>query len=402
MNILWISPFLLHPTRCGGQIRSLGILGQLHQRNNIHVVAFQLPGQEEGVARMNEYCTSADRIPHILPRRGSARFLMQALENCWSTLPLTIARDRSAPMRRRLEELMACGRYEVVVCDFLSQAVNVPAVEEVVLLQHNIETVIWRRMAEEAPTALQRWGYSRQAERMFAFERRVCQNAAHVIAVSKLDAATMRDTFEMERVSSISTGVDGEYFRWAGGVTVKANLVFMGSLDWMPNINGIQWFVAEVLPQIRQRKPDCTLALVGRNPTTPIRQLSERDPQIHLYADVPDVRPYLWGAHAAIVPLKVGGGTRLKIYEAMAAGTPQVSTAVGAEGLEVEHGENILLAESPEEFASACLRLLEDEQARVRIAESALLMVNERFGWLQVGRNFEQILSQVRKRSRVH
>jgi glycosyltransferase involved in cell wall biosynthesis len=305
-------------------------------------------------------------------------------------------------MRRRLQELMACGRHEVVVCDFLSQAVNVPAVEQVVLLQHNIETMIWRRMAGQAPTALHRWLYSQQARRMFAFEKRVCQNAAHVIAVSKLDAATMRDTFEVERVNSISTGVDGEYFRRPGDLTMKSDLVFVGSLDWMPNIDGIQWFVTEVLPQIRQRRPDCKLALVGRNPTSLVRQLCERDPHIHLYADVPDVRPFLWGAHAAIVPLKVGGGTRLKIYEAMAAATPQVSTTIGAEGLEVEPGKDILLAESPEDFASACLLLLDDEQARVRIAESALRMVNERFGWPQVGRAFEEILQQVRKRPRVH
>src|ERR1035438_6870546 len=197
---------------------------------------------------MNEYCTSADRIPHILPRRGTVRFLTQALENCWSPLPLTIARDRSVPMRRRLQALMACGRHEVVVCDFLSQAVNVPAVEQVVLLKHNIETMIWRRMAGQAPTALHRWLYSQQARRMFAFEKRVCQNAAHVIAVSKLDAATMRDTFEVERVNSISTGVDGEYFRRPGDLTMKSDLVFVGSLDWMPNIDGIQWFVTEVLP----------------------------------------------------------------------------------------------------------------------------------------------------------
>ena len=392
MKILWISPFLLHPTRAGGQIRSLGTLRQLHERNDVHVVAFQLPGQEEGVARMSEYCSSHDRVTHSLPARGSLRFLQQAVANCASSLPLTIARDRSAAMRRLIQAHMTSGRYDVTVCDFLSISVNVPSMEDVVLFQHNVETVIWRRMAQEAAGQLQRWNYAVQAGRMESFERQTCRRARHIIAVSEKDSATMRQMFDVNRVTPIATGVDVDWFRPPERAERIADLVFTGSLNWIPNIDGLRWFVTAVLPQIREQKPDCSLAVVGRNPTAAVLQMAEKDALIKIHADVPDIRPYLWGARVAVVPLKVGGGTRLKIYEAMAAGTPQVSTTIGAEGLLAEHGENILLADTAEGFAAACMLALEDEAKRSAISASALRMVNERFGWQQVGREFEQIL----------
>ena len=392
MKILWISPFLLHPTRSGGQIRSLGTLRQLHQRNHVHVVAFELPGQEEGVPRMKEYCSSQERVPHALPERGSLKFLRQAAENLRSPLPLTIARDRSRAMQQLIAGHMASGGYDVMVCDFLSMAVNVAALERAVLFQHNVETIIWRRMAREAPTPLHRWNYTGEARKMFAFERDACRRAKHVIAVSESDAASMREMFGAERVSATPTGVDIDYFHPPADHGFEADLVFTGSLNWIPNIEGLEWFVSDVLPLIRRRRPDCTLAIAGRNPTPAIRGLCERDSRIRLHADVPDIRPHMWGARAAIVPLKVGGGTRLKIYEAMAAGTPQVSTTIGAEGLVVEHGSNILLADAAADFAEACLLLIENPERRNRMAGNALRMVAERFGWLQVGRDFERIL----------
>ena len=392
MKILWISPFLLHPTRAGGQIRSLGILRQLHRRHRIHVLAFQLPGQEEGVARMSEYCSSADRIAHTRPDRGSVEFLLQALGNTISRLPLTIARDRSSAMQRLIRDHAHSGGYDVIVCDFVSMAINVPDMQDVVLFQHNVETVIWHRMADESSSRLRRWNYRQQAQRMCAFERNICRTAKHVIAVSEPDAELMRTMFGVSRVTSVSTGVDVDFFRPPDHADRTSDLVFTGSLNWIPNIDGLAWFIAEVLPRIRERKPDCTLAVVGRRPGPEIHRLVGADPRILLRADVPDIRPYLWGARAAVVPLKVGGGTRLKIYEAMAAGTPQISTVVGAEGLVAEHGKNILLADSAEEFAAACLLVLEQENTRKHISESALQMVTDRFGWAQVGGEFEQIL----------
>jgi glycosyltransferase involved in cell wall biosynthesis len=229
---------------------------------------------------------------------------------------------------------------------------------------------------------------------MFNYERQVCQAARHVIAVSDLDAETMRNRFGPVRVSSIPTGVDVEYYTPPDAPEPIADLVFTGSMDWLPNIDGIRYFSEEVLPIIQQRRPETTLAIVGRNAGSEIQQLSQKNPRIRVTGTVPDVRPYLWGAAIAIVPLRIGGGTRLKIYEAMAARVPVVSTTIGAEGLSVQPGENIRIADSPDSFAAQCLELMEQPAAAQRQSAAAWNLVNDHFSWAQVTKHFEAALDK--------
>jgi glycosyltransferase involved in cell wall biosynthesis len=220
----------------------------------------------------------------------------------------------------------------------------------------------------------------------------VCQTAAHVIAVSAVDADRMRQRFQAPRVTDIPTGVDLDYFRPRGSSQPVADLVFTGSMDWLPNIDGIKWFVQEILPAIRRRRPACSVVVAGRRPASEVEALAARDAGVIVTGTVPDIRPYLWGSSIAIVPLRIGGGTRLKIYESMAAGVPVVSTAVGAEGLTCHNGKDILIADSPEAFARACLDLLERAELRRPIADAALNLVATQSSWEAVSRSFESVL----------
>jgi glycosyltransferase involved in cell wall biosynthesis len=163
-------------------------------------------------------------------------------------------------------------------------------------------------------------------------------------------------------------------------------------MDWLPNIDGMRFFVHEVLPSIRQRRPECTLSIVGRTPTEEVIALGRNDPRITVTGTVPDVRPYLWGSRIAVVPLRIGGGTRLKIYEAMAAGIPVVSTTVGAEGLFYRNGQDIRIADTAQDFAEQCLALLENSDVHHAQAAAALELVHTHFGWPQVAKHFEAIL----------
>jgi len=190
----------------------------------------------------------------------------------------------------------------------------------------------------------------------------------------------------------VATGVDLGYFRRPADPPHAADLVFVGSMDWLPNSDGVNYFVGEVLPLIWQHKPDCTLAIVGRSPAPDIKALEVKDSRIRVTGTVPDVRPYLWGASVSIVPLRIGGGTRLKIYEAMAAGTATVSTSIGAEGLDVSHPENIRLADTPETFADACLGLLSNSTEREAVAGAALHLVTSKYSWDAVTNQFEELL----------
>jgi glycosyltransferase involved in cell wall biosynthesis len=392
MKILWVKSDFLHPTDRGGQIRSLEILKRLHQRHEIHYVALDLVQQPGGVERSPEYCSRAYPIPHSAPTRDSPSFWMQVAAGLFSPLPLAVSRYRSEAMRRQIATLVRSQTFDSIVCDFLFPAPNIPDLGTAVLFQHNVEALIWRRHIENAPNRLRKLFFDNQFRKMQRYEGQVCRKVKGVIAVSESDAQMMRSEYGTRRVDAVPTGVNIEYFTPLVQTAPINDLVFAGSMDWMPNIYGIQWFVSEVLPRIRKRRPDCSLIIAGRRPKPEIQHLAEQYPRIRVTGTVADIRPYLWASAVAIVPLSVGGGTRLKIYEAMAAKIPVVSTTIGAEGLDIHNGEDIHIADSAADFAGRCLELLDDPGARQRMADAAWAMVSSRYSWEVVSRRFEELL----------
>jgi glycosyltransferase involved in cell wall biosynthesis len=394
MKILWMSPSFLHPTTRGGQIRTLEIVKRLNRRHEIHYVALEDPRQPEGPRRSGEYSTRSYAMRHRAPAKRSPAFAWQLAKGLFARLPVAVSRFYNAGAARLIAGLLAREEFDRVVCDFLVSAPHFPRLADVILFQHNVETTIWRRHAEHSRDPLRRFYFGLQARRMFDFEGRVCRAAGSIIAVSAKDADSMRRLFGAERVHQIPTGVDVDYFQAPERAETGADLVFIGSMDWMPNIDGTVHFVKEILPLIRRQRPDCRLAIVGREPAPEIVELGRRERECLVTGTVPDVRPYLWSSAVSIVPLRIGGGTRLKIYESMAAGVPVVSTSVGAEGLACDPGRDILIADSPEEFAGRCLELLESKEARARIGGAGRRMVRERFSWEQVVERFEEVLRE--------
>jgi glycosyltransferase involved in cell wall biosynthesis len=394
MKILWINNIFLHPTTKGGQIRTLEMLRCLSRRHEIHYVAYDNPLTPDGIQRAGEYSAKAYGCRYPLTRRFTAKFFVELARNMISRRPVLIDRRRSAEMRQLLERLVREEKFDSLVCDFLTPSVNVPAIENWVLFQHNVETIIFRRYADTARDPLRRWYFRVQSKRLFQYERDICRRVRHVIAVSEADAETMRREFGIDRVTAIPTGVNLEYFRRPDTVAPSADLVFVGSMDWLPNVDGMSYFVGEILPRIRRRRPEVTLAIVGRDPAPLVREMASQDQRITVTGTVPDIRPYLWGTKASIVPLRIGGGTRLKIYESMAAGTPVVSTTIGAEGLEVRAGETIHLADTADDFADRCLTLLDSSEEQERMGRAALRLVEERFSWQRVAEQFEAVLTR--------
>jgi glycosyltransferase involved in cell wall biosynthesis len=392
MKLLWVKTDFLHPTTRGGQIRTLEMLRRLHRRHQVDYLALDDGTQPEGPARAGEYCRHFESVVHRAPSKRSLAFAGQLAAGLVSPLPVAVSRWRSEGMRRRAEEMMRREKYDAVVCDFLFPAPNVPDLDRAVLFQHNVEAMIWRRHAEHGATPFHRAYFQLQARRMEAYEREVCRAVRRVVAVSAADARAMERDYGIAEVGDVPTGVDVDFFAPPEAAEPKADLVFLGSMDWMPNIDGATWFASEILPLLRRRHPECTVALVGRKPTPALTALAEKDPRLHVTGTVPDVRPWLHGSQVSIVPLRVGGGTRLKIYEAMAAGVPVVSTTIGAEGLDVADGETIRLADSAAAFAEACSELLTDAQRRRRMAAEARALVAGRYSWEAVTDVFERYL----------
>jgi polysaccharide biosynthesis protein PslH len=410
MKLLWVKTDFLHPTNRGGQIRTLETLKRLHKRHEVHYIAFDEAANPEGPRRALEYCSRFYGVSHAAPEKKftSPAFLGQLLAGLVSPLPVAVNRWKSEEMTREIANLQARERFDAVVCDFLFPAANIPDLSKVILFQHNVEAQIWRRHVEQAKNPAKRLYFELQASRMEAFEREVCRKSRRVIAVSEADAEMMRRDYGVADVTAVPTGVDLDFF---AGPSVsdeknvpeqKADLVFLGSMDWMPNIEGIRWFVNEILPAIQKEVPVVKLAIVGRKPAPEVLALA--GPNIEVTGTVADVRPWLRGSTISIVPLRVGGGTRLKIYESMAARVAVVSTTIGAEGLEVHplgaggavgaaaDCGNIAIADDPQAFAARCVQLLRNPVERVRMVEQAFAMVAEKYSWESVTRQFEALL----------
>lgn len=394
MRILWVNTNFMHPTNKGGSIRTLEMLRHLHRWHEIHFVAIEDPAYPEGPSRSPEYSARSYPFQHAVPARGSLAFYGQVARAWLSPLPLAMSRYRAPALGTALESLLAQGSFDRAVVDHLTPATYYPDLPRSLLFQHNVETVIWRRYAEQASNPVSRLYFRLQADRMFAFERDVCRAAGHIVAVSATDAMRMRELFGASRVSEIPTGVNLEYYTPTGPAERKADIVFIGSMDWMANQDGVAYFLDDILPRIHERRPATTFAVVGRNPARDLMERARQDPRITVTGTVPDVRPYLWGAGVSIVPLRIGGGTRLKVYESMGARVPLVSTTIGAEGLDYEPGVHLQIADSPAAFADRCLDLLNDPGAAAAMAATAWRMVADRFSWETVAKRFERILTE--------
>jgi glycosyltransferase involved in cell wall biosynthesis len=396
MKILWVCPFFLHPTDRGAQIRTLGTLRELHKRHEIHFAALNDPTNVEGPARSSEYSSRHIVEEHSAPARRSLRIIPQLLKSLADPMPLAISRYASAALRRKIDTLIAAERYDAIVCDFLAAAPSFTDIRNCVLFEHNVETTIFERHVEQSRSLAKRKFFEMQATKMKAYEQEVCRSARHVIAVSDVDASRMRQMFGVDNVSSVRTGVDIDYFAPPADAAPVGDMVFCGSMDWLPNVDAVVYFIAEILPLIRKKLPAATFTIAGRSPDPKVLRAVDGVQGITITGRVDDMRPYLWGASISVVPLRIGGGTRLKIYECMAAGAPVVSTSVGAEGLRYSDGEDIVLADNPQSFADACIRLLSDESVRSALARCARARAVRELSWNAVSREFEAILERNR------
>lgn len=407
MKILWVSPSFLHPTDRGGQIRTLGTLKELHKRHEIDFVALNPPSNSEGPERSCEYSTRHVAIPHSAPSRKSLSILPQLVRSILSSVPLAVSRYASPALKQKVRDLAETAGYDVIVCDFLASVPNVASMAHSILFQHNVETTIWQRHAQASGSSVRKIFFAAQARKMKAFEKSSCRQAKFVIAVSALDAQRMKQMFTIDHVKSVPTGVDLEYFcppqvstgnaevvsrANADTISRDSDIVFCGSMDWLPNVDAMEHFLLEILPLIRAQRPGTTVTVAGRSPDARVLKAANGLAGVKVTGDVPDMRPYLWGARISVVPIRIGGGTRLKIYEAMAAGLPIVSSTVGAEGLSYTDGQDIVIRDSPADFASECVRLLDDPSARQSLARNALRLVKEKFSWAVVTQDFEAIL----------
>jgi glycosyltransferase involved in cell wall biosynthesis len=397
MKIFWLKQGPLLPLDTGGKIRTWNILKELSSCNDLTVLSFFPTFVHSSNEDARDQFRELISMPVELPEKYGLGYRVDYVRKLVSRVPYVVRQYGIRQVRERVCKLLEQENFDLVVCDFLFPCLNLPPKTSCpqVLFAHNAETTIWKRHFAIARNPLRKLINGIEYMKMRRFEAKRVESFDHIIAVSDLDRGFLAQFVPRSNISVLATGVDLEYFRPSATQPKPGKLVFTGSMDWLANEDAIVFFAQQILAPILQAVPEAVLTVVGRDPTERLKQLAQAHPQIQLTGTVPDVRPYVEEASVYVLPLRVGGGTRLKIFEAMAMGKAIVSTDVGAEGLPVVSGEHLLSENNPQNFANAVIRLLDDTSRRRSLGESARRLVESRFGWPEVGRTFQTILEGV-------
>lgn len=393
MRILWVKAGKLLPVDTGGKIRSVNLLRQLCGRHETTLLSYyDGPADAEYDRAIGTEFPGAIAVNTGGPTTTAGR-MCHYLFCLASPAPYAVRKYASARVRALVNEMTRRREYDVTICDFLAPSLNFPAklAAPTALFQHNVESSLWARQARHQPNPIKKALYRFEAWKMERYERSTVQRFHHVVAVSDHDRGLMSAMTRSDRITVAPTGVDLSAYRPVAEVEADAPIVmFLGSMDWEANVDGVEYFCREIWPAVKAQVPDARFRIVGRRPGTRVRRLAE-DPSVEVTGDVPTVVDQLRDAAVFVVPLRVGGGTRLKIYEAMAAGRATVSTTIGAEGLDVHDGHDIILADEPDAFALATATLLRDRERRRAMARAAAAQA-ARFDWPVVVAQFEDSL----------
>lgn len=398
MRILWVKAGRILPVDTGGKIRSYNLARQLAKRHELTFLSYydgapdahyekELAREFPGAVAV---CTGAPTSGALAQGAHYAQRLPHAA-------PYAVTKFTHPRVRQLIADWTRERRFDVQICDFLAASLNFagPLTSPVVLFQHNVESALWARQAHYESNPLKRAVYTLEASKMARYERQQVQRFHHIIAVSDHDKALMSEMTSPDRITVVPTGVDLSHYRddnvSARAGDVEPLVLFLGSMDWEANIDGVSWFCESIWPRIKGAVPDAKFRVVGRNPNARIRALASDS--VEITGTVPSVIEHLRETAVFVVPLRIGGGTRLKIFEAMATGRAVVSTRVGAEGLDVVHNEDVLLEDDPEPFAESVIALLKDSAMRRTFEESAAVTA-ARFDWSQVVARFEGALEQ--------
>ena len=415
VNCLVLTPFVPYPAADGGRVRMYHLIRGLSARHRVDVLTLAEPTPESRAAvdGLRSEVRSwgggpggrVESVEHRLSRAGAAWRACVRGDSVYQTL------YRSAAYQQALDAMLNATRYDVVQVEFVYMAQYRRSGRRPepprVLDEHNVEFRINATLAADRDSgagapALRGVAYNLYARREFAHRRTeelaACRGADHVLTVSEPDRAVLQEALPGLPVTVVPNGVDLAHFRPIPPAATDTGVVFVGKMDYRPNVRAAVWFCTEILPAIRRERPDCPVTIVGAQPTAAVRAL-ERLPGVTVTGAVPDTRPYVSRAAVTVVPIRAGSGTRLKILEALALGRAVVSTTAGCEGLNVVDGEQLLVADEPDLFARHVVRLLGDVAERERLGAAGRRLVEARYGWDAAVATVERVYAAVTRTS---
>lgn len=392
INILFVSATVPYPAIDGGRIRVLNLVSRLCQIHKVTFLTFiTSPADEQGARYLSELGLEVIGVRTLDSRRsvrisGILRSLLQSLVY---KKPLTVAKYYSAEMVRALRHLLSSRRFHIIHFEmlhtgqFLSPRTRGAEREDdyvTVLGEQNIDSDVWHRLTQAESNPLRKLIFYSQYRRFEKYESQMCRRFDMCVCVSKQDQEKLASLCSGIMIELVPNGVDLDYFRPGAVEQDETSLVFTGSMDWQPNEDAVLYFCGHIFPLVRAELPAAKFYIVGSNPSDRVLEL-RRQEGVFVTGSVEDVRPYIASAAVYVVPLRIGGGTRLKILQALAMRKAVVSTSIGCEGLNLQPDEHLLVADKPQQFALHTIRLIKDSLLRDRLGRNGSVLVQKQYNW---------------------
>jgi len=388
LRVLVLDEWIPYPPDSGKRVRTWNLLRRLARRHRVSLLCY---GDSESEAA--HVVRSAGIALHTvapLPELAGWRLYWRLFGNLFSPNPYSVSKHDTRRFRDSLRRLLSENHFDLVHFEWTPYARFRDGIGSIpnLTMAHNIESQIWSRRARQSRTLIETAFFNLQARKMDSFERRVMRRADWVALVTELDAEQVR-AWGVQRTSLVENGVDVDQFVPLEGKCDSDEILFLAALDWYPNLDALDYLLEDIFPLVRQASPSARLRIVGRRPPAGLKERIARCPGVELVGEVADVRPFLARAAVVVVPLRIGGGSRIKILEALAMGKAVVSTSIGAEGLAVTDGVHLSLADAPSDFAGRTVGLLKSPEERLRLGENGRKLVVERYSWDQMAKALE-------------
>lgn len=381
MNVLYIIPYSPANPTFGGSLRIYHILNHLCQHHNVTVAGFSRPEEETELLKNFPMLTGKTHL--IAPPLSDISRNMSLFKSLFSSHSHWYQATRSEELQNKLDQLCESQSFDVIQCEFPPMAIyrfNSRAIK--ILDCHNVEYDNFKRMAK-VKNPLRKLFYHIESYKFYKEETDICRQQDALFATSERDIAIFDSDLPDVPKYLVPNGVDANYFYPSPAIPKAHSLIFVGMMKYVPNYDGILYFLDEIFPKILDTYPDTTITIIGKNPPKSIAKRANKN--IIITGFVEDTRPYIHEAAVYVVPLRMGGGTRLKVIEALAMKKPLVTTSIGCEGIDIISGENALIADSPERFAQAVLELFKNKELSNKITENGYELVMKKYRWESIG-----------------
>lgn len=407
MNILFLSQIVPYPPHGGVLQRGFNIIREISKYNDVHLLAFFHPDTlskpeliDESRRVLGELCSTVEYFP-LWPKKSALHKYFAFTAGILYPYPFSAMAHRSFSYAKRIDELVSHLSIDVIHYDtiglapYRTQHPEIPSV----LTHHNIESNLMARRADAEKTLFSRFYVALQAKRLRRYEISQSPLFDNNVVMSQTDEAELRQMVSQVYIRVVPNGVDIDYFQPKLGGQ-EPSLIYTGGMNMFANKDAVTYLLEDIWPIIKAAVPDVKFYAIGQDPPRELLELSRNDPAIKVMGYVDDIRPYVARAAVYVVPLRVGGGTRLKVLDALAQGKAIVSTSVGCEGIEVTDGKNILIEDTIDGFANKTIELLKDESRRRRLGSEARVLAEERYAWGKIGKEMQRTYEEVVKRKK--